>query len=184
MSGDDELYQRYLDGDAVAFDALLEKYSGRLVLYLTGLTGNIHDAEDLAIDVFAGVMMKKPAIRPGGFQAYVYKAARHRATRFHLLKKRLSVFSLEDAQVDEALTARPEDVFLHDERRQTVRRCLNRIAPEPREALWLVFFEEMTYAGAAAVLGMSPKRIDNLLVRGKRLMRAELAKEGITGARE
>ena len=87
MFSDDELYRRYLAGDIASFDALIAKYSGRLVLYLTGLTHDTQDAEDLAIDTFAAVMLKKPVIRPGGFQAYLYRAARNRATRFHILKR-------------------------------------------------------------------------------------------------
>ena len=65
-----------------------------------------------------------------------------------------------------------------------MRRCLDRIDPEPREALWLIFFEDMRYAQAAQVLGVNVKRIDHLLSRGKRLMKAELIKEGITDANE
>ncbi len=181
---DDELYRRYLAGDSPAFDALIAKYSGRLVLYLEGLTRDVRDAEDLAIESFAAILAKRPAIRPGGFQAYLYRTARNRATRFHMLRRRLPAFGLEEAQLWEAQTARPEDEFLKDERRRAVQRCLASIEPEPREALWLVYFEEMSYVQAASVLGVNAKRIDNLLVRGKRLMRAELAKEGITDARE
>lgn len=184
MPGDDELYSRYLCGDEAAFDALIAKYAGRLVLYLGGLTHDIHDAEDLVIDALAAVMMKRPAIRPGGFQAYLYRAARNRATRFHLLRRRLTAFSLEEAQAAEALAARPEDDYLRSERCRAVRRCLNRIEPGPREALWLVYMEGMRYAEAAAVLGVSAKKIDNLLAKGKRLMRAELEREGITDADE
>ena len=184
MFSDDEMYRRYLAGDTACFDALITKYTGRLVLYLAGLTHDIHDAEDLAIESFAAVMLKKPAIRPGGFQAYLYRAARNRATRFYILKRRLPAFSLEETQAAEALAARPEDEYLRDERRQAVRRCLDRIDPEPREALWLIFFEDMRYAQAAQVLGVNTKRIDNLLSRGKRLMKAELIKEGITDANE
>lgn len=181
---DDQLYSRYCSGDMASGDALIVKYAGRLTLYLSALVHDLHDAEDLAIDTFAEVMVKKPAIRDGGFPAYVYKAARHRATRFHLRRKRLSAFSLEDVPVAEALAVRPEDAFLQDERRQAVRRCLGRIDPEPREALWLVYCEGLTYAEAAAVLGMNVKRVDNLLSRGKHLLRAELAKEEITDANE
>ena len=120
MFSDDEMYRRYLAGDTACFDALITKYTGRLVLYLAGLTHDIHDAEDLAIESFAAVMLKKPAIRPGGFQAYLYRAARNRATRFHILKRRLPAFSLEETQAAEALAARPEDEYLRDERRQAV----------------------------------------------------------------
>ena len=181
---DDALYSRFWAGDLSAFDALILKYSGRLILYLNGLTHNMQDAEDLAIETFAAILTKKPALHPGCFQAYLYKSARNRAARFHTLKRRLQVFSLEDAQVEELIAARPEEEFLRDERNRTVRRCLSRIDPEPREALWLIYCEGMSYADAAAILGVNAKKINNLLTKGKRLMQAELAKEGITRAGE
>lgn len=181
---DDALYSQFLAGDISAFDALILKYSARLSLYLNGLTHGMEDAEDLAIETFAAILTKKPAIRPGNFQAYLYRAARNRATRFHILKSRLPVFSLDDALIEEALTARPEDDFLRDEKRLAVQRCLNRIDPELREALWLIYCEGMRYAEAAAILKVNEKKINNWLTKGKQRMRAELAKEGITHADE
>lgn len=182
MRDDDALYQGFLAGDAVAFDELIRRYSGRLVLYLGGLTHDAMDAEDLTIETFATILLKRPPIRPGSFQAYLYRAARNRAINLHALRRRRSAFSLDEARVAETLAARPEDRFLRDERRQAVRRCLERIDPAPREALWLTYFEGMTYAQAAAVMGVSAKKVDHLLSKGKRLMRAELAKEGIEDA--
>ena len=181
---DDQLYQKYLAGDTAAFDELIIKYSGRLVLYLNGLTHNMQDAEDLAIETLAAILTKKPSIRSGNFQAYLYKSARNKATRFHTLKIRLQTFSLDDEQIEEVLAARPEDEFLRDERRKIVCRCLSRIDPELREALWLVYCEDMSYAQAAAILGVNSKKINNWLTKGKQLMKTELAKEGITHAYE
>lgn len=56
---DDELYRQYLAGDTSAFGTLILKYTGRLVLYLTGLTHNIQDAEDLTIETFAAILTKR-----------------------------------------------------------------------------------------------------------------------------
>lgn len=179
---DDSLYSRFLEGDSSAFDELILSYSARLVLYLNGFTHNMQDAEDLSIETFAKILIKRPAIRSGCFQAYLYKAARNQATRFHALKLRMRTFSVDDTQIEEALIAKPEDQFLHDERKQAIRRCLCRIDPEPREALWLVYCEEMTYAQAAAVLGVNAKKVNHWLTKGKQQMKVELAKEGITDA--
>ena len=99
---EDALYRQYLSGDVSAFDTLITKYTGRLVVYLAGLTHNLQDAEDLAIDTFAAILLKKPDIRPGNFQAYLYKAARNRAIRFHAIRSRVRLFTLEDAQAEEA----------------------------------------------------------------------------------
>lgn len=182
MVHDDAAYSRYLAGDPSAGDALILKYNGRLILYLSALTHDATEAEDLAVETFATILLKRPKIRPGGFQAYLYRSARNRALRFFALRRRRDSFYLEESQVGALLTVRPEDEFLRDERRQSVRRCLERIDPKCREALWLTYFEDMSYAEAAAVMGVNAKKVDNLLARGKRLMKTELEKEGITHA--
>lgn len=61
-------------------------------------------------------------------------------------------------------------------------RCLNRVAPQYREALWLFYYMGMDYAQASQVLGCSRKKIDNLLTNGRARLRAELEKEGITAS--
>ena len=59
----------------------MEKYGDPLTLYLDGYLHDIHEAEELMLDVFAYLFTKKPRIRDGGFKAYLYKAARHMALR-------------------------------------------------------------------------------------------------------
>ncbi len=179
MTQDDELYARYLSGDSSAVDDLMRKYTGRLIMYLDAMVHNIRDAEDLVIETFAAIMTKRPAIREGGFQAYLYQAARNRTTRFRLRRRKISTFSLDEDEAEQLQAVRPEDEFLRDEQRIAVRNCLNRIDPECREAIWLTYFEGLSYAEAAAVMGTDAKRIDNLLIKGKRNMRSELEKEGI-----
>lgn len=182
---DDELYSLYTGrGDTSAADALIAKYTGRLIMYVYAMIHDLRDAEDLVIETFAVILTKRPMIRPGGFQAYLYQSVRHRALRFSARRRRLNVFSMEDKEAEELQAVRPEDEFLRDERRQAVRRCLNRISPECREALWLIFFEGLSYAEAAAVMGVNSKKVDNLLTKGKKSMKSELIREGITGANE
>ena len=181
---DDELYGQYLAGDDTAIDILIRKYTGRLILYLNGLTHQTQDSEDLVIETFAALVAKKPTIRPGNFQAYLYRAVRNRAVTLHIFRRKREVFALDEAQVEATQAVRPEDEYLRDEHRQTVHRCLNRIDPELREALWLVYCEDMTYAQAAAILGVNAKKVNHWLTKGKQQMKEELAKEGITHADE
>ena len=58
--------------------------------------------------------------------------------------------------------------------------CMERIDADVREALWLVYFENMSYIEAANIMKVNKKRIDRLLQKGKEHLRKELEKEGIT----
>ena len=66
--------------------------------------------------------------------------------------------------------------------RQRALLCLIALAPILLFALWLVYDGELSYAQAAKVLGCGVKKIDNLLANGKKRLRQELEKEGITHA--
>ena len=94
MVSDEELYRRYVNGDETGLDELMKKYGNPLTMYINGYLQDVHEAEDLMIEVFSYLFTKKPHIRDGGLKAYMYKAARHMALR-HKSKRRHS-FSLDD----------------------------------------------------------------------------------------
>jgi len=182
MPVDDELYGRYLAGDETACDALMLRYGDAVVAYLYAFLHDYQDAEDLMLDLFARIMVRKPSIRAGGFRAYLFKSARHEAARFHRVKTRMQTFSLDDAPPPAVDSS--EDAVLRSERGEALQRCLTRIHAQYREPLWLVYAMGLSYAQAASVLGCGTKKVDNLVTAGKKLLRRELEKEGITHALE
>ena len=112
----------------------------------------------------------------------MYKTARNLAFRTLQKRKQVKSFRLDDLTEDVADSVLTEEVVRDNERNRVLHLCLDRIDPMFREALWLVYFENMSYLEAAAVMRVSRKKIDNLLTRGKQHMKKELKKEGITNA--
>ena len=154
--------------------------SRMLVDEIKQIDNDVHEAEELMLDVFAYLFTKKPKIRDGGFKAYLYKAARHMALRHK--SKRKPLFSL-DALADEPdgrLLA--EEVIRSEERNRILHFCMDEMNPDYREVLYLTYFEDMSYAQAAEVTGKTVKQITNLVYRGKESLRRLLEREGITNA--
>lgn len=77
-----------------------------------------------------------------------------------------------------------EDVVKNKERNQILHACLDRLNVDYREALYLTYFNGMSYAEAAEIMGKSVKQVTNLVYRGKQNLRTLLQKEGITSANE
>ena len=50
-------YRRYLDGDETAFDAILEELYSPLVFFLRRFSVDLDTAEDIAMDVFAELVL-------------------------------------------------------------------------------------------------------------------------------
>lgn len=61
MTCDETLYRQYLSGDDEGLEALMKKYGDPLTLYIDGYLHDVHEAEELMLDVFAYLFTKKPA---------------------------------------------------------------------------------------------------------------------------
>ena len=59
----------------------------------------------------------------------------------------------------------------------------SRVRTVYREALYLIYFEDMSYQEAGEVLHKSVKQITNIVYRGKQNLRGLLEKEGISDAK-
>ena len=110
--------------------------------------------------------------------------ARNKANRLWKIRFKRQEFSLNDelSETIPSTEASPEETVWQNERSSILQRCLNRIAPQYREALWLFYYMNMSYEQAANIMDCTKKKIDNLLKNGKNRLRQELEKEGITHA--
>lgn len=176
---DDELYIGYLNGDESAIGELMIRYGDRLTLFLHAFLHNWHDAEDMTVEAFARIMVKKPLIREGGFRAYLYRTARNFAIKHKTAENRLKTFSLDGMENELSDGGTIDELFQNGEKRKAVSLCLDRIDPRLKEALWLVYVEDLSYKDAAEVMKVSTKRVDKLLQNGKEHMRRELCREGV-----
>ena len=95
------------------------------------------------------------------------------------------------SSVDEfldALTEEPEarelveETVQSAERARLLRTCMAELHEDYREALFLVYFEGLSHAETAAVMGKREKQVADLIYRGKIALRKRLEQEGITDA--
>ncbi len=181
MSSDETLWSRYLEGDESGLIGLMDRYGSSLTFYINGYLHDVDDAEDLMIEVFAYLTVKKPRIREN-FKAYLYKAARNLALRFIAKNRRYRCFGFEDLGQEPESKTLIEEVVQTQERDRILRQCMEQLNPDYREALYLVYFENMRHAEAAAVMRKSEKQVADLVYRGKHSLRKRLKQEGITSA--
>ena len=180
MACDESLYHQYLSGDDAGLEALMRKYGDPLTLYIDGYLNDVHEAEELMLDVFAYLFTKKPKIRDGGFKAYLYKAARHMALRRKSRRKPL--FSLDELTDEPDGQLLVEELIRTEDRNRILHFCMDGLNPDYREVLYLTYFEDMSYAQAAEVTEKTVKQITNMVYRGKESLRRLLEREGITNA--
>ena len=180
MACDESYYRQYLSGDDEGLSALMKTYGDPLTLYIDGYLHDVHESEELMLDVFGYLFTKKPRIRDGGLKAYLYKAARHMALRHK--HRRRPLFCLGDLAEEPDGRLLAEEVLRTEERNHILHLCMGEMNPDYREALYLTYFEDMSYAQAAEVMGRTVKQITNMVYRGKESLRKLLEREGITNA--
>ena len=164
MVSDETAYRKYLAGDEAAAQLLVERYGDALTLYINGVLGDIHEAEDLMIEAFAHIFARERPIQDGCFKAYLYKTGRNLALRCKTRRR-----------PDEALA---ETGSLQNEQHQQLYAALGKLKKEYRETLFLVYFEELSYRQAAQVLGRTEQQVTNLVYRGKQQLKQLLEQEG------
>ena len=178
MTGDEKLYQQYLAGDEAAAEELVARYGDTLALYIHGFLGDLHEAEDLMIEAFALMFAKpRPVSEQGSFRGYLFRIGRNLAGR-HRQKHRLWLLSLEELTFEPKSEVLAEMPFYGKERKRQLYKAMEKLKDDYREALYLVYFEDMSYRQAASVMGKSESQITKLVYRGKQSLKTILEKEG------
>lgn len=183
MVTDEDLYKAYLDGDDAGLAQLIDRYGNRLTFYINGYLHDIHDSEDLMIEAFAYLIAKKPSICDGCFKAYLYKMARNLSLRFITKKRSNKCFSFQDLEKEADSKILIEELVQKEEFNQCLYSCMNKLKLEYREALYLVYFENMRHSEAGKVMKKSEKQVSDLVYRGRQSLRKYLEQEGITNAK-
>ena len=173
------LYRRYIAGD----DGALDLYHDGLILFINKLVGNYAVAEELADDTFVELLIhKKRFLGNSDFKTYLYSIGRHKAIdyiRRDAKKKTVPADEILELS-DEA--QRIEEDYIADESRRALHSAIDKLSEDARAAVYLVFFEELSYEDAARVLGKNKKQIDNLVYRAKATLKKILTEEEISHA--
>ena len=173
METGEEWSGKFLSGDKAAFDKVIELYREKLIFFLLRYLPVMEDAEDVAEDAFVELLLKKyKPSKKASLKTYLFTVGRNKA--FNLLKKqRRRAQEQPEAPDDEEIAL--EERLVQDEKRQQVSKALNGLSPQYREALHLLYFEELSLEEAAFVMKKNKKQVENLSCRGKKLLRERLS---------
>ena len=177
MDNGESSYRRYLQGDEDAFDDIVKIYFDPLVFFVERYVHDHAIAEDLAIDVFAEIMVHKTRYDfRVSLKTYIFMIGRSRALTYvkrHKVGRALSFEVISPLLVDihesELLLKKERDAILHE--------AINQLPEDMRVSLYLVYFEGLSYEEAARIMRRNKKQVDNLLYRAKQQLRQNLNAE-------
>ena len=174
-------YRRFREnGDESGLVEIIRDYKDGLMIYLTGIVGDVHTAEDLTEDTFVLLGTKKPKDKgKGSFKTWLYTIGRNIAIDHLRKRKRLkeTPIELSPEQSDEL-----EDItsaYIREQQKITIHKALRSLKPEYYQILWLQYFEQLSMKEAAMVIKKSVHGTEVLASRARKALRERLEKEGI-----
>ena len=185
IKNDINSYRRYLLGDNGALQSIVQEYRAGLILYSETLVHNITDAEDLAEDVFAELIFKRPEFDGrSSLKTWLYAIARHKCLNHLKRSKRIEVVSNEKitsiADNDPMASFRYyEEEAFDDEKLKALHSKLEKLHDEYRQVVYLYYFENMSTEEIAKVMKKSKKQVGNLMYRAKAALYKMLKDEEI-----
>ena len=170
-------YRRYLEGDQAAFDAIIEELYRPLVFFLRRFCGDMETAEDVAMDVFAELVLHRHRYNfKVSLKTYLFMLGKSRVLNQVRRRRFVSDTPIEDVLMYRTDGETPEEAQIRTDREKALHEAMAKLPEDMQTALYLSYFEDMTYEEIARVMKKNKKQVDNLLYRGKERLR-ELLEE-------
>jgi RNA polymerase sigma-70 factor, ECF subfamily len=165
-------------GDQLALHSIYEQTHRLVFTLMVRITNNHQTAEELTLDVFHDVWRRAATYDPtnGSVVGWIMNQARSRAIdrlRFERRKKRVQ------SEIHTPRTASavedPEYACHIEEQSRRLRKALDILTPEERQAIEIAFFSELTYQEVATKLKQPLGTIKSRIRSGLGKLRAALA---------
>ncbi|GAA1574429.1 RNA polymerase sigma factor [Dactylosporangium maewongense] len=175
---DRELWSATVAGDAAAFAVLFDRYARAVYNHAFKLTGSWSLAEDVTQSAFLVAWRRRADARlvDGSalpwllvITAYTARTESRSARRWLALLRRLPAERDTDADLSDEVAARVDD----ERRMRAILAAVRRLPQAEREAVALCVWSGVSYADAAAVLGISEAGLRSRVSRA----RARLARQ-------
>ena len=180
---DSELMTRLAEGEDLALNSLMTRWSDRVVAFLFRMTGQREAAVDLAQEVFVKLYQARRRYRPqGNFSTWLFAIAANLARNHARWKARHPTVSLDATDPDGAHSLpepvdprhTPGEAALAREKSAAVNAAILALPLDLREALTLFVHEELGYAQIAQLAGCSPKAVETRIYRARQILKQQL----------
>jgi RNA polymerase sigma-70 factor, ECF subfamily len=176
---DEALVGRIADGERLAMQTLFARHHVRVYRFALRLTGNPATAEDVVSEVFFDVWRQAGRFE-GRSSVSTWLLG---MTRF----KALSAMRLRtDAPLDEEHAETiadegddPEQAAQKKDKAEALRRCLERLSPEHREVVDLVYYHEKSIQEIAEIVGVPENTVKTRVFYGRKQLSELLRQAGI-----
>ncbi len=177
---DEDVIEKFQNGDLVAFDVIVARYKEQLINYIITFLNDRHDAEDVVQDTFVKVYKYKQLYKKTAkFSTWIYTVAGNLA-RSELRKRKRQPSPLSKigngAKEFEAVESRMNSDELMDTgvRKKLVKKAIASLPEKFRQILHLKEVDNFTYEQIAKRLNVPVGTVRSRIHRAKPLLQAKL----------
>lgn len=173
---DSFLLERLRKGDMACFEALYQKYSGRLYNFVLKMSkGDFYMAEEIVQRVFVKIWEIHPHINvDGSFNSFLFTISRNMF--LNMLKTKLQEALYRDYSMvnDELADNQVEKEIEYKFLEEQINRLIDQLPPSRRQVFVLSRMKNMPNKEIAALLGISENTVESQLNKALRYMRQNL----------
>ena len=174
-SGAANQLDQFRQGSVAAFETLFRLHQRAVYGWILRIVRNPAAAEDLTIETFYRIYRAHARFQPArGFEAWARSIATHAALDW------LRAARQENEMPEELAAPTTTDPAVSADIRLKTAQAFNRLPPKLRIAATLAVVEEQPQKEVAAALGISVTAVKLRVFRALRLLRKDLASQGIT----
>lgn len=173
MDDERELIAAAKRGDRTAQSELIERHQRKVFRVAYQVTGNQHDAEDIAQEALVKALSGLADFRgEAKFSTWLYRITYTTALSF--VQRRRHAADIDDLEI--AAAGATDESALQGELGAAIRMAMGELSPRQRECLRLKHFEDMKISEIAAVTGIETGSVKQHLFRAAATLRRKLAK--------
>jgi RNA polymerase sigma-70 factor (ECF subfamily) len=177
---DESLIAAHCQGDKTAFGEIVRRYADNMLGYLTRMSGDREEAQDLFQETFKRVHEKAHTFAGGAFKNWLFAIATNVAIDGLRRRKRLRLVSLnrkvDCADSDEEFgtvvapdnRCNPYDQAIKAEQAEKVRQAIELLPARQRATLILAYYQQLSYGQIAEALGCSIGTVRTQMFRALR----------------
>jgi RNA polymerase sigma-70 factor (ECF subfamily) len=176
LAADAALVAAFKGGDVRAFDTLFARYGQPIFGYVYRSVDDPALAEELTQEVFLKAFLHlRHTAAQTAFKAWIYRIATTTCIDAQRAAARRPVPAREEealALVADGAAGDPEQRLVQGEQRRAVRRTLDALPAQYRQALILRQLQGLSYAEIGEALGISVEAVTSLIHRARQAFRA------------
>lgn len=178
---DEDLIERFQNGDLYAFDLIVKRYKNQLLNFVYRFLGNAEEAEDLVQETFLRVYRNRKAYQKvAKFSTWIYTIAGNLAKTELRKRKRRKFFSISDLGYNE------KDYDISDEaynpekdvdgrmKEEIIHKEIDKLSPKFREVILLRDVQQLSYEEISQIVNIPLGTVKSRVNRGRLKLQGKL----------